>query len=343
MAFNKVTLENFRTFLDSSFDFSPKTVVVGGNGIGKSTLIEAIRLLSVGKSFRTHRLDELVNFDQSFFRLQAQVDKDSKVELFFGQPFADYPDKERRLTFNGQETNWLEFFGKLPTVIFSPEDVEIITSGPQVRRRYFDGILWQVDSQFRSNSLELSRVLQERAKLLFLLKINRAGRAELMPWNELLGRLTKTIRKRRGEYLAYLNKSLADKKFQRLNELVVETSYLTEEADPEALEREEIRKTQNLWGPHRDEIEIRLNDQPARKYASRGQARTVVMLMKIIEAHFLAEKLGKHPTILLDDLFSELDEKNTGFFLERLGNDSQIIATAVTANKLIKDWRVINL
>jgi DNA replication and repair protein RecF len=288
-------------------------------------------------------LDELVNFEQSFFRLQAQVDKESKVELFFGQPFADYPDKERRLTFNGQETNWLEFFGQLPTVIFSPEDIEIIAGGPQVRRRYFDGILWQVDSQFRASSLELSRVLQERAKLLFLLKINRAAPAELTPWNELLSRLTKTIRERRGEYLTYLNKSLADKKFQRINELVVETSYLTEEADPASLEREEIRKTQNLWGPQRDEVEIRLNDQLARRYASRGQARTVVMLMKIIEARFLAEKLGKHPTILLDDLFSELDEKNIGFFLERLENNSQIIATAVTTNDLIKDWQVIKL
>lgn len=343
MSFSSFRIENFRSFVDASFDFDRRSVVIGSNGTGKSTLIEAVRLLSVGKSFRTHKLEELINFEQTFFRIQAEMAEKNKVELFYGQPFADYPDKERRLSMDGKEISWLEFFGSIPTVVFSPEDMDIISGSPQTRRRYIDGILWQVDGQFRQLSLELTKILQERSRLLFLIKINRAGLAELKPWNELLVNTSKKIRSRRQDFVNFLNNELIKPVYREKEDIQISANYQYDSREIEEFERDEVRLAQNMWGPHRDELEILLNDRLARKYASRGQIRTVVMIMKIIESAFLFENIKREPVILLDDLFSELDQKNIVFFIDRLNPNYQIIATAVEKSPAIKDWQKIEI
>ncbi len=337
-------LEQFRNFNDSQFSFAHKTAIVGNNGVGKSNLIEAIRLLSIGKSFKTNRLDEAIAFGKPFFRLGVErANKLSSIEFFYGMQFSSQVVTERQLKIGGKETNWADFWGSFPTVLFIPTDVDIVLGAPLVRRRYIDGLLWQTDREFRQSHLEIAKVLRERSALLFLIKINRAAKNELQPWDELLVNLTAKIRKYRGDYINFLQQSITDNQSVFTSGAKVEVKYKENKAEPETVFKEEVRLAQNLVGPHRDELEIEFNDQSARRYTSRGQARAIVLSLKIAEATFLRDKTGKVPTILLDDMFSELDAPTSSKLFGLLAEEYQLVASSIEPNQLIKGWETITL
>jgi len=343
----QIRLEQFRNFAAADFSFESKTVLVGRNGVGKSNIIEAIRLLSVGKSCKTNRIEEVIKFEQPYARLTATIDGDNMteqtVDFFYGQQFSDATwDRELRL--NNQPIALIDYLGTLVTVLFLPSDIEIVLGPPQTRRRYLDSVIWQSDAQFRRDSLELQAVLRERSALLFLLKTHRADIDQLRPWNELLRSLSDRIRSQRQAYVDFLNKYITEKK-AALPGLTVEGQYRATPIDFDAVYIEEVRLAQNLVGPQRDELEIRLNGRLARRFASRGQARAITSLFKAGELAYLAQAhLTQYPTVLLDDLLSELDSKRAGQLLELFSAEkSQLVATSVAPEKLFGDWAVIEL
>ncbi len=128
-----IQLENFRTFKQSSFEFDRKTSVIGDNGAGKSNLLEAIRLLSVGKSFKTSRIEEVILFSEPYLRLSLSLNNEPPqlVEFFFGTQFKQSVDKERRLMVDSKEVSWNDYWGMFPTVLFVPTDVELVTGSPR--------------------------------------------------------------------------------------------------------------------------------------------------------------------------------------------------------------------
>lgn len=341
----KLRLEHFRSFADSLFDLESKTALIGNNGAGKSNVIEALRLLSVGKSFKTSRLDDAIMFEQPYFRLTEtnSTAATREVSFFYGVPYPNQPTKERVLRVNGQDSSWSDYWGKRPSVLFIPDDIDIVIGAPQVRRRYLDSILWQTSAGFRQDHQEVTRVLRERSALLFMVKVNRASQQELHPWNELLLKLTEKIRAHRQEFTSFLlgQTREAPTVFTSGAEVMVE--YQAGEIDFERMVREEIRLSQNLIGPHRDELEIRFNDQPARRFTSRGQARAIVMMLKLAEARFLEQRTKTTPLVLLDDMFSELDLPTSEALFNQLNPAYPIVATSITPNPLIKDWHAITL
>ncbi|HSX41777.1 MAG TPA: DNA replication and repair protein RecF [Candidatus Saccharimonadales bacterium] len=353
MPLTTLKLENVRAFERQSWEFGPRSVILGANGVGKSTIIEAIRILSVGKSFRTSRFDELIRFEAPYCRIIGERSETegeasssaslrvpaAKVEFFYGQPFADAA-KERILTINSKPADWLGFIGQFPSVLFVPSDIDLVIGPPQLRRRYLDSILWQVDAEFRQNYLDFSRVLRERAALLFLLKIRRAGLDELQPWNELIQQLSAAIQTKRQQYIEYLQKQL---KGQLVGGQKVAVEYQPNQAELAAVQNQEIQSSQNLYGAHRDELEILLGDRSARRFASRGQTRTIVVMLKTVESRFLAFKSGQAPLLLLDDMFSELDDENSRYLFDSFEPDYQVILTSIKTQPLIKDWQTIKL
>lgn len=343
MTLVSLKLENVRSFERKTLNLTQRSVIIGANGTGKSTIVEAIRILSVGKSFRTSRFDEIIHFEAPYLRLIGEQEGGrvtaKKVEFFYGVPFAE-GGKERVLTVNGKTSDWLSYVGSWPSVLFVPSDIDLVIGPPQLRRRYLDSILWQIDPQFRADFLDFSRVLRERSALLFLLKIKRAGLDELQPWNELIERLTASIRAKRQAYVNYLKAGITDK---RVGDQVITVEYQVNKADLATIQDQEITSSQNLYGAHRDELEIYLGQRSARKYASRGQTRTIVVLLKAIESQFLAEKSGQAPLLLLDDVFSELDEENSRYLFDSFQPDYQVILTAINSHPLVKGWQEVRL
>lgn len=342
---SKLRLETFRSFADRVIELADKTALVGKNGAGKSNVVEALRLLSVGKSFKTSRLDDAIQFEAPYFRLTERfaAGPNKEVSLFYGLPYPTEQVRQRSLRIDGQETAWSEYWGVRPSVLFVPGDIDIVLGAPQLRRRYLDSILWQTSAAFRADHTELGRVLRERSALLFLLKVNRAGISELHPWNELLVRLTESVRRHRKTFIDFLNDELVKNPTVFTSGAVVRVAYEEGPTDPSGVQREEIRLSQNLIGPHRDELDIRFNDQSARRFTSRGQARAIILLLKLAEARFLARLAKTKPVILLDDMFSELDQPTAEALFGQFDPDYPIVATSITPNPLTTAWATVDL
>lgn len=345
MQLHRLGLEQYRNFPSNRFDFKERTAVIGLNGAGKSNLIEALRLLSVGKSFKTSRLDEAVRFGEQYFRLKAEVKQAEYelIEFFYGLPFPSSPIKERQLILDKKAINWTDFWGRFPSVLFIPNDIEIVIGAPQLRRRYLDSILWQVDAEFRHDHLELSRVLKERSSLLFLIKVNRSAPDELSPWNELLTNLSERIRHKRQGLVEFFQEKMRLDMPKFTDRWQSNIDYKINPVKPDEVYKEEVRLAQNLVGPQRDELEIFFNDASARKFASRGQARAIVVLLKAAEAAFLKERSRTSPLVLLDDMFSELDQPTAETLFLLFGNDYQVVASSIEPSPLISDWHQIRL
>lgn len=345
MKVRSLELEHFRSFERAKFGFSERTAVIGPNGAGKSNLIEALRLLSIGKSNKTSRLDEAIHFDKPFFRLRLERGNGQKqeVSLFYGTQFEQSQGKERRLLVDNHEASYHEFWGDFPSVLFVPDDLEVVLGSPGARRRYLDSVIWQTDKEFRQSHLELTRVLRERSALLYLLKTNRASPDELTPWNELLTDLSGKVRSRRKDYVAFLGSQIDKIGTVFTHEAPLAVTYQQNSLQPEEAYREEIRLAQNLVGPHRDELVIEFGGRSARRYTSRGQARAVVLVLKLAETAFLRARTKQPPLLLLDDMFSELDESTAGALFMRFERDCQIVASSITPNSLIEGWERVTL
>lgn len=336
-----LTLESFRNFRKKEFHFTPRSFITGANGVGKSSVLEAVRVLSVGKSFRTSRLDEAVSFEGRYFRLKATIQTNQDLELFYGNQFETEEVKERRLTFGGNPVSWADFLGAFPTVLFTPNDLDIILGSPDGRRKYLDSVLWQVSAEYRRIQVEFWQVLRERSALLFMVKINRASSEELSPWNELISKLTSAIRLSRAGYVDYLNAWFGAN--LKEGDGRIEVEYQFEAKQVGEYSAQEIKSAQNLFGAHRDELIIKFDDFSARRFASRGQSRLAVAHLKAAEADYLLEKTGNPVTVLLDDAMSELDSKNTLRLLELFKDEHQLILTSAEPLKLPEPWSTIKL
>ncbi|MEK7548460.1 MAG: AAA family ATPase [Patescibacteria group bacterium] len=322
-----LTLEGWRNFSDQ-FALKPgrRLVIVGANGSGKSNLIEAIRLLSVGKSFKTHTLEESINFNQPYWRIKADLTKD-RAELFYGRPFVGEPIS-KKLSVNNTEVSLLDWYGRFPTVLFLPTDLAIVDGPPRQRRRLFDSILWQTDRDFRQVASRLAQTLFQRQLVLKKIKSRLLTVADLKPWTDLLEELTATVQEKR--------RCLSE-------ELGLEGVELVYQPNLQPNSEAEIRLGVNLMGAQRDDWGIIYLNRPAGKFASRGQTRLIITRLLVSQVNYLQAKLKTTPTILLDDLASELDEESFRLVLDLAESWEQVVATAVKPTTFPRDWPVVNL
>ena len=356
MHLKQLTLQNFRNYKKSTFNFSENTtLVVGPNTSGKSNLIEAIFFLSTGRSFRVESDGQCIKFEKEIARIKGKVE-DKELEVVIAQggvsrklrPFKKY-------LVNGVSKRKVDFVGNFFAVLFAPNDLEIIVGSPFKRREFMDNILIQVDRDYRLALSFYEKGLRARNALLH--KVKETGvrnEKEFIYWDNLLIVQGQKITKIREEFIKYLNDS---KKNILKFEIFYDKSLISKERLLQYKDVE-IGAGVTLVGPHRDDLSIRINsDKDIRYFGSRGQQRLAILQLKLLELIFIEQETGERPVLLLDDIFSELDEDHINLVLNmtrlpspgtggQVGKQQTIITTThkeFVGNKLLKEMSVIEL
>jgi DNA replication and repair protein RecF len=323
----------WRNVEDGEIDFAPGVnVLVGSNGQGKTNVLEAVQYLALGRSHRGSRDEELVRFGSSHFYVRGVGRRDAGETFEIEAGFA--PPRSKRLKVDAQPVARLtDLVGVLACVAFGPEDSELSRGGPQARRRYVDYALAETSSASLQLLGDYRRVVQQRNALLRA----SAGRAvDLEVWDQELVRLGHELVARRAEALADLAPraqaafaTLAgDRRMTLSYRIQAIDASVDLEADTHSLQAmlaggefdagfrgrlqqrrgAEVARQQSLVGPHRDDIELRIDGLDVRRFGSQGQSRAAAVALKIAQADFIRARRGERPIVVLDDVFAELDD-----------------------------------
>ncbi len=352
-----LTLYDWRNYRHTHTAFVPGVnLLVGDNAQGKTNLLEAIVYLSQGQSFRTRAQAELVRIGAEFADLQATVCDSSREQNLRAVLFA--ARRPRQLYLGGvRKKSAGELAGALPTVLFCPEDLLVLKSGAQARRRLIDHALCQLRPAYAAAVQEYGRCLEQKSRILKDYSI-QPGLLEVLPeFNERLAQLGSTIIYYRARYLRALDEAarayhLEFSGSQEALRLCYQTVSTIEDlyAPPQQLyvwlqdhqknhDRAERESGQCLSGPHRDDFLAELNGLSVKSYGSQGQTRTAAISLKLAERELMHRQLGEEPILLLDDVLSELDAGRQDFVLNRLGS-GQVFITCCETDRLTRLGRV---
>ncbi len=333
MLIKQLSVSNIRNIVSQEIDFKKGiNILWGKNGVGKTTLLEAIHILSVSKSFRTEKKQEIISFDKQTCLLKGRFKNNNSVKILLSQ-------KQRKEIFYNTTklTSYSELLQIHPTVTMSPEDIDIISGGNTQRIRFVDKILSTVDNAYLKNLKELKKIVKIRNKALSL-----GDKKVVLLWNAPLFATSKVLWKKRNlffdEFAVFFNRSWDNNPSKHLGELVYKNKQTTTEEEfyknlTKKSKQELILKT-TLLGAHKDTLEFYLNKLPIKTSGSQGEKKLFLANLKFSEANYINEKLKKEPLLLLDDFFDKLDSEKINYLLEKLNKHQQSIIT--TTNHSIK-------
>ena len=371
-----IRLINFRNYNNVGVGFSPGiNILIGKNAQGKTNLLEAIYMCSTGRSFRTNRDREIINFqkDEAYVGTQLKIgERDKLTEIKLER------DKTKRIKVNKIELkNYRELDTGLKVVLFSPEDLRLIKEGPNNRRNYLDMSISQIKPLYHYNLRRYNKILFQRNNLLksFRFKGDLSGLLDVFDMQ--LAKSGALIMLERNNYLKLLLKEATNIHTIIANgKETLDIEYNSSVTIEETLSQvetnllESLRKTRQKdievrtteIGPHRDDFSILINGVDSKTYASQGQQRSIVLTLKLSEVEILKKDTGYYPVLLLDDVYSELDEDRRRYLTELFSRMQTFITTtdAVEINgferfdkeyfyvqegclyKGIKTWREVN-
>lgn len=306
------------------------TMISGENGSGKTSILEAIYEAMRGKSFRA--VDrEILRRGAEFYRVELLYKNGEKVVVVYEQ------DGKKSFLAGDKKTARLPKKYRYPVVLFEPDDLNLVGSSPSRRREYFDRSFGQLDDNYSGLVAKYTKALRQRNELL---KSENVTADAVFSWNVVLARLGAEIWRRREEMVLQINEKLTEVyrsiaenedevrlSLERDGEAESESGYLRELEG--RFERDRILGYTS-FGAHRDNYEFTFNGSAADGSASRGEVRSMVVALKFIEAEMILKTTGKAPVVLLDDVFSELDETRQKALVYNFKRN-QVIITSVNA------------
>ena len=346
MIISSIKLNNFRCHENFEFKFKKKTsVIVGENGSGKTSVLEGVYEALRGKSFRATDVD-ILKREADFYRIEVNFCDGEKTVVGFGDLVGGASGSggssglRKQFLVGGKKYARLPKKYKYPVVLFLPDDLHLISSSPTRKRDFFDRILSEVDDGYTTILNRYEKALKQRNDL--LKGYSEADFEEvssvIFSWNMMLVRYGVEIRKKRAKVVSEINerltetyRSIADNLDEVMVRYEMQGGEVSEGGYLRRLE-EELKRDLILghtgFGVHRDNYEFLFNSSDADGSASRGEVRSIILALKFIEAELIFEKSGKRPVVLLDDVFSELDEMRQKS-LTRNFKDNQVIITSV--------------
>lgn len=331
----RVKLRYFRCHDEFDLDCRrPTTLIIGENGSGKTSILEAVYLALRGKSFKG--VDkEILKRNESFYRAEIVLKDAQKIIIRFN-------GNKKEFEIDGKKSARLPKKNKYPVVLFEPDDIYLISSSPSRRRDYFDELFKQIDDNYGTYLSKYNKALRQRNDLL---KNEIISRDDLFSWNIMCANYGTELIKWRVQNLGKINSKMTEVyrdiannndscRIDYLGARVDENEYLNRlEMN---FERDRIMG-HTSFGVHRDDYEFVFNDKKADGSASRGENRSMILALKFIEAQILEKEVGKKPVVLLDDIFSELDEMRQKHLVDNFRNYQMIITSTTVPSEMRVD------
>jgi DNA replication and repair protein recF len=354
MKIKKIKLINFRNLDKVELNFINKiNIIIGGNGAGKTNILEAIYLNSLTKSFRANNDAELIKFDKEFLTIMTTIKDDSYNE----NVLYNIDKLSKKIYLNSSKVTKLsEYIGKYPVVISTPEDVLMIKTSPSTRRDVLNISICQFNKEYFKTLNEYNKLLKLRNDYLKRILINSISDVKYFDilTNKLIEKAV-YIYIERNNYINLINKYLPDI-FEHIclnpNLIIkyspnIDLNNYNEETLKNILYKKykkdfnkEISLGMTITGPHRDDFSFILGDKDMKLYSSEGQKKMAVISFKLAEMMLFQKTDDKKPIILLDDLFSELDINNKNRLVKFIPDDLQVVITSNDLkgiNKSIRD------
>lgn len=333
----RITFNNFRNYENAEVSFSPGiNYIYGDNGQGKTNIVEGIYLFASLKSHRVNKDYDMIKENEEFARLELYFnnkERDNNASIVLSEK------NNRRITLNEIKTaKHSELIGKFNAVLFSPEDLSIIKDGPSERRRFTDIAISQVKPNYFNCLLKYKELIKQKN---LMLKDLSGFTPMIDIYNEQIAKVSADIIYYRNKFYSYISEkaSLLHKQISLTTDVFkIEYEPCVKISDRKTMEKEILKKLNksrekemfektSVFGPHREDVSFYLNGNKIKEYASQGQIRTVVLILKLLQAEYIKEETGEYPVLLLDDIMSELDSNRRKYLLNKI-KDKQVIITS---------------
>lgn len=338
MWINKIKINNFRNYQQQEIKLEENiNIFYGENAQGKTNIIEAIFLSSMGKSFRAKKDKEMINLNSEKAEIEIEyqkADRDGKIKIELGNKKIIYQNgiKIKKLS---------ELLGNINIVIFTPDDIHILKGGPQNRRKFLDIMISQLKPNYMYHLNLYLKTIEQRNNYLRQIKEEKKDENLLDIWDEKLAEHAIIIYQYREEFIRKIQEKIKKIHFEITNskeeiEIEYKSECKTKEEYLKLLKERrklDIIKGFTTKGIHRDDFVIYINKKQIDIYGSQGQHRTAILSLKLSELNIVKDEIGESPILLLDDFMSELDEKRIKSFLDKI-EDTQVIITVTQKIKV---------
>jgi DNA replication and repair protein RecF len=345
-------LVNFKNFAEADLQFSSKlNCFLGNNGMGKTNLLDAIHYLSLTKSYFNSIDSQNIKYEQQFFIVQGTFDRKEQDENIY---CAMQRGKRKQFKRNKKDYEKLSnHIGLFPVVMISPSDIGLILDGSEERRKFINGVISQFDSEYLENSINYSRVLAQRNKLLKSVRDKKfSDPLDLDIWDDqliMLGNKIFEIRKAFVEklepvfqkYYDFVSKGKEQVKLTYKSDLLKQSfsSLLKKNREKDLI----LQYTSS--GVHRDDLIFSLGDHTMKKHGSQGQQKTYLVALKLAKLEFIKSENNLTPMLLLDDVFDKFDQDRVKQIIKLVAEEKfgQIFLTDTLADRLENIFKEINI
>lgn len=339
---SSIRLQNFRSYRDSSFEFGPAVnIIVGPNASGKTNLLEAVLVLSGAKSYKSKDMD-LVRQAKDWARLDGSFEEHNRTLKLKIQNAA----AAKEFLIDDKPYKRLSPEKTVPTVLFEPNHMQLISRGPEARRDYIDDLLQRTNPELKSVLSQYKRTLSQRNSL--LKRHPSSAKKQLFVWDIKLSELGSKIAQGRHGLLGDVNKSISPtySKIARKKAVVslkYDAQFPTDQYASKMLSKLQAHADLDFergftaYGPHREDILFYLDGSLASIAASRGETRSILLALKVFELKLIEKHFGVKPILLLDDVFSELDTNRRRSLVSYLKNH-QVLITTTDADTVIEHF-----
>ena len=357
MWISNISAKGFRNLDIDGLELSKGINIIHGmNAQGKTSALESVYFCAFGRSLRAGYDKELINFDQSAAHVRVDINRDGRSSVLDAHIERVGSKSTKAISINRVPIKHMkDLFGRLLVVMFSPEDLRLIKSGPYERRRFIDMEICQLSSVYYSDLKEYHRALKQRNALLKVLQKDKAHRdsSTLSVWDDQLANYGTRIMKQRKIFIEKIN-CIAREIHLNITqgaenlELTYAPSVSNVDIYLESLSKQHVRdigQATTTLGIHKDDINFTINNISARYYGSQGQQRTAALSIKLAEIEIIKQSTNETPVLLLDDVLSELDGSRQNYLIKQITN-LQTLVTCTGVEEILltmKDHKIMKM